>query len=409
MKKIDIFEYLNEKGFDIGYTTICNYISEKRNKVKEAYIRQVYKPGEVCEFDWGEVKLVIAGKRRTLNMAVFTPAMSNYRYAMLFHRQDSISFQQAHVNFFEHVGGVYQTMVFDNMRVAIRRFVGPQEKEPTDALLKLSMYYKFGFRFCNVRKGNEKGHVERSVEYVRRKAFSIKDTFACLEEANGWLQSTNNRINTCHNRFAKGKKPMDLFNQEKPFLYPVPPRFDCATLEQSRADKYSTICYATNHYSVPDNLVGKIIDIKIYPEKLICYHGQDKICEHERQYVHHGWHITLEHYLNTLYRKPGALAGSRALETAPENVKLTYENYFKHDSRGFVELLLFAKSNKYDFEDLEKVINRLKKICPNDISVDKIKALCMQKETKLQNLHDKNDPILMHSNQQLQSYCDLLN
>lgn len=54
------------------------------------------------------------------------------------------------------------------MKVAVKRFVGRQEKEPTEALLKLSTYYGFAFRFCN---GNEKGHVERSVEYIRRKAF----------------------------------------------------------------------------------------------------------------------------------------------------------------------------------------------------------------------------------------------
>jgi len=160
MKKIDIFEHLCEKGYDIGYTTICNTVREKENKRKEAFIRQVYQPGDVCEFDWGEVKLEIEERWQTLYMAVFTPANSNYRYGILFQRQDTSSFIQAHVIFFQHIGGVYHTMVYDNMRVAIRRFVGPTEKEPTQALLKLSVYYQFKFRFCNIGKGNEKGYVK---------------------------------------------------------------------------------------------------------------------------------------------------------------------------------------------------------------------------------------------------------
>jgi len=49
------------------------------------------------------------------------------------------------------------------------------------------MYYQFAFRFCNVRKGNEKGHVERSVEYIRRKAFSVLDEFEDLPSANTHL------------------------------------------------------------------------------------------------------------------------------------------------------------------------------------------------------------------------------
>jgi len=186
MKKIDILEHLQEVGYDIGYTSVCHHINRKLVQRNEAFIRQVYNPGDVCEFDWGEVKLEIGGQLRTLYMAVFTPAMSNYRYAVLFHRQDTAAFLQAHVLFFEHIGGVFHTMVYDNMRVAIRKFVGTSEKEPTEALLKLSTYYQFHFRFCNIASGNEKGHVERNVEFIRRKAFCKRDCFPTLDGSNVW-------------------------------------------------------------------------------------------------------------------------------------------------------------------------------------------------------------------------------
>lgn len=61
----------------------------------------------------------------------------------------------------------YHTVVYDNMKVSVKRFVGPGEKAPTEALLQLSGYYGFNFRFCNVRRGNEKGQVERSVDKVK--------------------------------------------------------------------------------------------------------------------------------------------------------------------------------------------------------------------------------------------------
>ena len=77
MKKIDILEHLHELGYDIGYTTVCNHINRKLDRRDEAFIRQVYNPGDVCEFDWGEVKLEIGGKLQILYMAVFTPALSN--------------------------------------------------------------------------------------------------------------------------------------------------------------------------------------------------------------------------------------------------------------------------------------------------------------------------------------------
>jgi len=409
LKKIDILDHLHDKGYDIGYTSVCEYISKKNNKKKEAYIRQVYDPGDICEFDWGEVKLFIDGKLVKLNMAVFTSAYSNFRYAILFYRQDTISFQQAHVYFFEYSKGVYKTLLYDNMRVAIAKLAGNKEKEPTEALLKLSMYYHFGFRFCNIGKGNEKGHVERSVEYIRRKAFSLKDTFDTLDQANSWLLAICNKENTRYGRSTKGKKPLDLFNQEKSYLYSLPPRFDCASIEQCKVDKYSTISYQNNHYSLPDHLVGEEVDVKVYPEKLIGYYQNNKVCEHERKYEPGGWYIKLDHYLGTLYYKPGALAGSQALKLAPGNVKEIYKNYFDKSSKEFIELLLFARDNKYDFLDIAKVINRIKEISPNDISLEKIKALCMEKESPDHNREDRDDQILKYSTKQLNEYGNLLN
>ena len=105
MKKIDIHETLIDKGYDIGYTTVCNYIKETYEQ-KEAYVRQEYALGEILEFDWGEVKLTIDGKNTTLNMGLFTTAKGSYHYAMLYHNQKMENFLDIHVKCFNHIGGV---------------------------------------------------------------------------------------------------------------------------------------------------------------------------------------------------------------------------------------------------------------------------------------------------------------
>lgn len=139
LKKKDILEELHRQGYDIGYTTACNYIAlkEKRQKPKKAFIRQVYHPGEICEFDWGEIKLVVAGKRKSLQLAVFTSAFSNYRHAFIYERQDTLDFIESHVHFFAATGGVYREMAYNNICVAVVRFVSRNEKESTRALLQL--------------------------------------------------------------------------------------------------------------------------------------------------------------------------------------------------------------------------------------------------------------------------------
>ena len=407
MKKVDIHEALKRSGYQIGYTTVCNYIRERERGKREAYIRQHYEPGVVCEFDWGEVKLTIGESERVFQLAVFTPAYSNYRWAYLFERQDMASFQQAHAKFFSHIGGVYGELVYDNMRVVIRRFVGRTEKHPTEGLLRLSMYYQFGFRFCNVGRGNEKGHVERSVEYVRRKAFGRQDCFASRAEANTYLEQRLEELNQSK-PWAKEQSAAALLQAEEADLHPCPVvAFECGEWRSLRVDKYSTISLGSNHYSVPEHLVGRMVDVKVYPLLLIVYEEKKQVCRHERQYTLQGWYIQLEHYLSTLRRKPGALAGSVALKQADKRLRGLYESFFKHRPKAFIELLHYQRQKQVELEKLETVIESLSRITPRDISLDKIKVLCERTELSPAPMCEP-DAILSHALAQLQAVAQLM-
>jgi len=410
MKKVDIWEALKESGHEIGYTTVCNYIRAVENKPSEAYIRQSYEPGEDCEFDWAEVRLVIGGKEYRLMLAVFTSAMSNYRWAKLFWRQDTASFQQAHAGFFSHTSGVYRRMIYDNMRVAIRQFVGRREKKPTEALVKLASYYQFSWRFCNAGKGNEKGHVERSVEYVRRKAFSRRDEFETIQAANEYLEQVCGQLN---DRPLQGKQDSAkvLFEQERPYMYPSPVAFDCGQPMDLRVDKYSTICCGTNHYSVPDHLVDKRLAVRLYPTYLLVYWNNALVCRHERRMGAHGWYIELEHYLDTLRKKPGALAGSLALKTAEQHLRSLYETHFQDQPKVFIELLHYQRDKQVSILTIGQAVAKSMELCPHHaLSLDKIKVLCEQTAMP----RPQQDPPLhgaieQASQAQLQTLADLLN
>ncbi|MDW6157057.1 helix-turn-helix domain-containing protein, partial [Klebsiella pneumoniae] len=105
-KAVDIHESLESEGFTISYSTVLRTIRAMEKTKKEAFIKGAYAPGQVCEFDWGEVKLMINGKKQTLQMATFTSAYSNFRMAYLFTKQKTECFQEAHSLFFKDIGGV---------------------------------------------------------------------------------------------------------------------------------------------------------------------------------------------------------------------------------------------------------------------------------------------------------------
>ena len=383
MKKIDIHLYLESKGYKIGYTTVCNYIRLSENKRKEAFIKQVFSPGCTCEFDWGEVKLIINGELKKFNMAVFTSAYSNHRFAKLFNRQDSLAFSQSHIDYFRYLGFVFKEMVYDNMRVAVAKFVGTAEERATDSLLELSNYYKFGFRFCNIRKGNEKGHVERSVEYIRRKSYGIRDEFSSIEEANKHLLDVCERLNDTSQKLRENQTANTLFEEEKRILRPSKIPYQCFKEEFVKVDKYCTVSIYRNRYSVPDYLVSKLLNVRVFAEKIDLYYKDEFVCTHKRSYSVHHWTIDLKHYLFTFKTKPGALKNSLALAQLRSEMKLIFSTYFSENVKEFIELLQKCVDKDIEMLAIEKAVKYLKNKAPKSINRDSILAIIdKQKEEK---------------------------
>ncbi len=406
-KKIDIYECLRNENHDISYPTVCNYIREHLQKAKEAYVRQEYTLGELCEFDWGYVTLRIANKQRTFQMAAFTSAKGNYRYANMYHNQKMESFLDSHVKFFNHTGGVYQTVVYDNMKVAVKKFVSKTEKEPTEDLLKLSLYYGFRYRFCNNYKGNEKGHVERSVEYIRRKVFSNRDAFASLEEANQYLQERLVNLNARTTAINNGKSHTDILQEEKPFLLPLMPSYDTARTSELRVSKYSVISVDENKYSVPDHLVGRFVFAKIYPESILIYYKNKLIAEHTRSYGLHTWNIKIEHYLKTIKKKPGSLHSSTAMHQMNPKLQTIYNKYYTENPKDFIELLELI--GEKGLQKILNVIKELEKLSPTGVNTEKVKMLCNRTLIKIGKKQERNTEIEMQSRMLLNHYGKLLN
>ncbi len=382
MKKIDIYEYLQEQGYNISYSTVKRLVRTIEKRHAEAFIRQAYEAGDVCEFDWGTVKIQIGeGDFQNYQMAVFTAAKSNYRYAKLYRSQDTAAFQESHTDFFTHCKGSFRTMVYDNMKVAVKKFVGLTEKEPTTALVELALYYGMNYRFCNIAKGNEKGHVERSVEYIRRKVFSRPncETFETLKDANTFLFKECQKLNA--RTITDGTCPVVAFEEEQKLLYPVLPPFESCIKREAMVDKYSTVVISQNHYSVPDTLVNKRVDVRIYSDRISIYHEGIIVAKHNRSFKNHDWTIDIYHYLRTLKRKSGALHQSIALLQTDTKTKTIYENYYSKDAKAFLEILELIYEKGVD--PIVEALKKLETISPLDFSPSKVQLLCEKlEETK---------------------------
>ena len=376
LKKQDIHRALIEKGFCISYSSVCKYIqrrkAEKTKKPKDVFVKQYYEPGQECEFDWGEVKLRIGGKPVTFTMAVFALCHSKGRWAYLFRHQDNLAFMESHRNFFHDVHGVPHTMVYDNMKVAV--ILKPDGKKPTETLLRMRTFYGFDYRFCNARAGWEKGHVERSVDYIRGRAFTARVDFDSIRDAQLWLNRICNNINKESGSIATGRK-QEALRRDLDAMRCFPGDFGCFDLLDCVVDKQSTISVKGCHYSVPDHLVGETVVVQLYSEKLRIYDSSHKkMAEHERSYSAGSWTFDINHYLNTLTKKPGALKGSMALRQMPEKMQELFRVHFAEDGKDFLRLLKYCRDKKYDYKDILDAVKKIRMRGARHINFGQIKV-----------------------------------
>ncbi|WP_344435186.1 Mu transposase domain-containing protein [Actinomadura bangladeshensis] len=116
----------------------------------------------------------------------------------------------------------------------------------------------------------------------------------------------------------------ELFAAERPLLQPLPVEVSETGRHFSlRVDRHSEISVRTNRYSVPVRLIGRMVQVVLHASELAVYDGREEVAWHERLRAKGGRKVELDHYLEALVRKPGALPGATALEQARAAGKFT--------------------------------------------------------------------------------------
>lgn len=320
-------ELMLEADFEIGMTTVRNNMNRKREKLQAVFIRQIYQPAQRLEFDYGEVLLMIGGVKTKVYMAVISSPYSNFRTAYLYHNQGQKTFLDAHNRVFSELGGVPREMVYDNMRNVVTKFIGHNEKELNEKLLQMALYYGFEVNVTNVFSGHEKGHVENSVGYIRKKAFTTHYEFDTIKAAEDRLNETLNKIN-------KDSKIED----EKVFYQPLKKLLDLSEIKKAKVNKYSLIQIESDFYSVPEQLVNQEVIVKNYLNDIEVYYNHKLVCKHHKKDGALEYVIDINHFLRTFKQKPGALKNSQALLNNPE-LKTIFETYYSTQVQRFIELL----------------------------------------------------------------------
>lgn len=283
-----LFQRIQEAGFDGSYSLVKRYVHSVRPKRKPAFLTLAFAPGECVQMDWGIYKTIAVGEtRRQLNFFVMVLCHSRMIYVEFALSQSMEHFLACHQRAFEFFGAVPENVMIDNLKTGVlQRFVG-KGIVYNPKYLDFAAHYGFTIKACNVRKGNEKGRVENGVGYVKKNflnGLELPHFEALNPAASQWMNDIANvRIHGETHR-----KPIDLFPEDVAAMNALPPhQYDVARIESVRATKLFRITLDTNRYSVPAEYASQPLTLKIYPDRLCIYHQQKLIARHIRSFERH--------------------------------------------------------------------------------------------------------------------------
>lgn len=218
------------------------------------------------------------------------------------------------------LGGVPVGKVrYDNLKTAVAQVLGfTRARVETERWTAFRSHWGIESFYCRpgLVGAHEKGGVEGDIGFFRRNHLVPVPEVSSLEELNAMIDRWDREDDGRRIR-GRVRTVGEYFELERPVLKPLPTEpFETGRLFSVRVDRYSQVSVRTNRYSVPVKYIGRRVRVLLHASHLVVYDGATEICRHERLIAKAGCRLELDHYLEALVFKPGALPGATALEQA---------------------------------------------------------------------------------------------
>ena len=242
--------FRDEYGFDGGYTVVKDYVREHRRQTKEMFVPLSHPPGHT-QCDFGEALVVIGGVECKVHYFVLDLPHSDGCFVKAYPAETTEAFMDGHVSAFAFLGGVPQSILYDNTKLAVAKILGDGRRQRTRSFTELQSHYLFEDRFGRPGKGNDKGKVEGLVGYVRRNFLVPAPRMESFEALNAHLERS------CLGRMDARLRGHDetigqRMERDLDALLPLPSApYDACDKQASRVSSLSLVRYRTNDYSAP--------------------------------------------------------------------------------------------------------------------------------------------------------------
>ncbi|WP_051160004.1 Mu transposase domain-containing protein [Streptomyces sp. FXJ7.023] len=237
----------------------------------------------------------------------------------MFASQAQESFLEGHAEAFRVLGGVPTRHIrYDNLKPAVRRVCTGRSRVESERWTLFRSHYGFEAFYCMPGEdgAHEKGGVEQEGGRFRRAHLVPVPDVASLEELNARLATIDEAEDE---RMLRGKLTSIGFNFriETEELRPLPTEeFECGITLTPKVERTSRITVRQCYYSVPARFIGERVRVLLRGNELLVFNRRELVARHPRLTRRGAYRDVLDHYLEILLVKPGAMRGSTALAAA---------------------------------------------------------------------------------------------
>ena len=282
-------------------------------------VPQTHPPAEEAEVDFGEFTAVIAGVLMKVFMFCLRLSHSGKAVHVAYANQTQESFLDGHVQAFERLGGVPTGMIrYDNLKPAVIRVALGRERFEHPRFIALRSHYSYDSFFCapGIEGAHEKGGVEGEIGRFRRRHLTPVPHAGSLAALNEALAAADAR-DDARRIGARAETVGVAAARELGLLNPLPDEaFDVSLSLSCRVDAKARVCVRQSYYSVPARFAGRRLEVRLDATRVLVLDAGKQVAKHPRSLHKGSEDLVLDHYLEVLGRKPGALGGSTALVAA---------------------------------------------------------------------------------------------
>jgi transposase len=297
----------DEYAYTGGYDQVRRYVGKHRRDHRETFIPLAHDAGQRLECDFGHIHVDFPDGRRPVPVLIAAWAYSNYGFALAVPTERTEAILAGMVAALEFFACVPREVWWDNPTTVVRQIFKGRERRPNDYYAALASHYAFEALFCMPARGNEKPRAETRVRVLQRQWATPVPRVADLAALNAYLRQRC--LDETPRTVAGYTESIGVrFARDQATALPLPAhRFDACVRQPAHVDKYQTVHFDCNRYSVPRKCAYRTVTVKGYIDRVEVVERGQVVAQHARSYGRDEHVLDPLHYLVTLSRRPAAL------------------------------------------------------------------------------------------------------